>query len=54
MGLSPLALIDVLAWCQLHQLQLTPWELDTLLQLDAAALNRAAEHQRKQHHQAHS
>ncbi len=48
MGLSPLTLTDIEAWCRLHGVTFTPWELDTLLDLDAAALSVAADNQRRQ------
>ena len=38
MGAHALALIDVEAWCRLNGVRLTPWELDVLIQLDAAQL----------------
>ena len=47
MGLHPLTLTDIEAWCRLYGVQLTPWELDTLLDLDAAALRIAAANQRR-------
>lgn len=45
-GLHPLTFVDIEAWCRLTGVDLTPWELDTLLQLDAKTLQLAAEHQR--------
>lgn len=43
-GFAPQALtyVDVEAWCRLNRVTLTPWELDTLMALDAAALSVAA------------
>ena len=38
MGAAPIALADIVAWQTLMGVQLTPWEIETLLQLDAAAL----------------
>ncbi len=38
MGMSPLALTDIEAWQRLNGVRLTPWELDTLIDLDAAAM----------------
>lgn len=38
MGLSPLTLTDIEAWQRLHGVRLTPWELDTLIDIDAASL----------------
>ena len=38
MGMSPLALVDIEAWCRLTGVRLTPWELDTLIELDSACL----------------
>lgn len=37
-GPSPLCLADVEAFCRLAGITLTPWELETLLTIDAAAL----------------
>lgn len=37
-SLLPIALADLLAWQQLFGVRLTSWEIDTLMQLDAAAL----------------
>jgi len=45
MGLHSLTLVDIEAWCRLYRVQLTPWELDTLIHIDAAALAIAAEQQ---------
>ena len=42
MGAQPIAVSDVDAWCRLSGARLTPWELDTLLLLDATALAAAA------------
>ena len=42
MGVSPVAFGDIESWCRLQGVQLTPWELDTLLAVDAAALKEAA------------
>ena len=38
MGAIPIALADLVAWQTLMGVQFTPWEIDTLLQLDSAAL----------------
>ena len=38
MGAVPIALADIVAWQTLTDVRLTPWEIDTLLQLDSAAL----------------
>ena len=38
MGATPIALADIVAWQTLMGVCLTPWEIDTLLQLDSAAL----------------
>ena len=40
-GLSaspPLTYNDVMAWCLAHRVELTPWEIDTVLAADIAAL----------------
>lgn len=47
MGPHPLTLTDIEAWCRLADVRLTPWELDTLIALDAASLRAAAEAQPK-------
>lgn len=41
MATNPIALSEIEAWCRLQCVTLTPWELDTLLEMDAAALNEA-------------
>lgn len=46
MGLHPLTFTDAEAWCRLYGVRLTPWELDTLFELDAATLRVAAANQR--------
>ena len=38
MSAQALTLVDVQAWCQLHGVVLTSWELDTLLDMDSAAI----------------
>lgn len=43
LGPAPLTLTDIEAWSRLYRVQLSPWELDTLLQLDAACQGIAAE-----------
>lgn len=50
MGLAPLALTDIDAWQRLTGVRLTPWELDTLIQLDAACLAVLAKQQGQKHH----
>jgi hypothetical protein len=42
MGPHALTLTDIEAWCRLFHVELTPWELDTVLRLDAASLQAAA------------
>lgn len=39
MGANPIAITEVEAWCRLQGVTLSPWELDTLLAMDSAALN---------------
>lgn len=39
MGTNPIALTEVESWCRLQGVTLSPWELDTLLAMDSAALN---------------
>ena len=48
MGPSPISMSDLLAWQQLHGVELNSWELDTLHQLDQVALTAAAEQQKKE------
>jgi hypothetical protein len=36
-GMAPLSCTEVQAWCQLHQVRLTPWEVETLFTMDRAA-----------------
>ena len=38
MGMHAFTLSDIEAWCRLNGVRLTPWELDTLIALDQAAL----------------
>ena len=38
MGANPIAIAEVEAWCRLQGVTLSPWELDTLLAMDSAAL----------------
>ena len=38
MGVSSIGLADIVAWQTLMDVRLTPWEIDTLLQLDSVAL----------------
>jgi hypothetical protein len=41
MGVSPLTLTDIEAWCRLTQVTLTGWELETILLIDQVALAAA-------------
>lgn len=43
MGPSAITLTDIEAWCRLSGVRLSPWELDTLLAVDAAMLKSATE-----------
>ncbi len=47
MGMHPLTFADIQGWCGLYGVRLSPWELDTLFELDAATLRIAADHQRR-------
>lgn len=47
MSMHPLTFTDIESWCRLYGVCLNPWELDTLLELDAATLRVAAENQRR-------
>ncbi len=49
MGISPLALVDIEAWCRLTGVRLTPWELDTLIDLDSACVAILAKRQKDTH-----
>ena len=37
-GLDPITHAELAAWQYLHRVRLTPWEVDTVLQMDRAAL----------------
>ncbi len=39
MGTNPISMTEVESWCRLQGVTLTPWEVDTLLAMDGAALN---------------
>lgn len=39
MGPGPISYRDVLAWQQVSRIALTPWEVDTIMELDRAALD---------------
>jgi len=41
MGRSSLTVVDIEAWCRLFNARLSPWELETIIQMDAAALAAA-------------
>lgn len=40
MSINPLQPSEVEAWCRLMQIELTPWEAETLFKMDAAFLDR--------------
>lgn len=42
---QPLVWADIEAWCALYQVQLSAWELDTLIDMDAAGRTALAEEQ---------
>ena len=46
-GGGAIAPTEVQAWCNLHRVRLTPWELDTLTAMDHAALAVQAEFDRQ-------
>lgn len=48
-GPSRIALQDYLAWQQLHDVSLTPWEIETLIEMDIAALNAHSEGSTHEH-----
>lgn len=48
MGPAPISMSDLLAYQQLHGIELNPWELDVLHQLDQVALSAAAEQQKNE------
>jgi len=48
MGPHPLTYTDIAAWSQLHGLRLNSWELDTLVQVDAASVAEAVARMRKE------
>ncbi len=37
-GLAPITYSEILAWQQANRVDLTPWEVDTLRAVDAAAI----------------
>ena len=41
-GMHPLTQTDIASWCYLQRVTLTPWEVDTLIEIDAAALAASA------------
>jgi hypothetical protein len=43
LGPAPISCADVLAYQQLHGVELTPWEVDSLRALDSVALKAASE-----------
>ena len=43
MGPSAISAVDLLAYQQLHGIELTPWELDCISALDQVALKSAAD-----------
>lgn len=48
MGPSPISHQEIAAACHLHGVQLSTWEVDTLIQLDGVALRHAGEQMSKQ------
>jgi len=42
-GVAPFALSEICAWQSLHGVVLSPWEVDTLLAIDRAALAAVSE-----------
>lgn len=42
MGVSGISLQEVESWQRLYGVQFTPWELDTIIELDAAFIRRIA------------
>lgn len=47
MGLSAIPGTEYEAWQRMHGITLNPWEVDTLMAMDAAARNAAAEAQQQ-------
>lgn len=45
-GPSPISYADIAAWIRLHGVALSGWEVDTLCEMDAAALRTVAENMR--------
>lgn len=41
MAAQPLCLADLEAWCRLNRVQLSSWEIETLIVVDSAALAAA-------------
>lgn len=38
LGVNPIAWLDIMAWCWLHERRLHPWEIAVITQLDAVLL----------------
>lgn len=36
-GVAPITCLEIEAWCRLHAVRLSPWEVETLLAVDRAA-----------------
>ena len=42
-GISPIPLSEIVAWQQAMDLRLTPWEIETILRIDRAAIDELME-----------
>lgn len=46
MSAHPLTMNDIEAYCRMANIQLTPWELETLIALDAVAMTAAVKNRK--------
>jgi len=42
-GISPIPLSEIVAWQEVMRIRLTPWEVETILLIDRAAMNELME-----------
>ena len=42
-GISPIPLSEIVAWQRVMRVRLTPWEIETILKIDRAALDELME-----------
>lgn len=39
MGTNPISSLEIESWCRLHQVELSPWEVEIIEALDAAVMD---------------